>query len=194
LEEWEKRKGKEKMKRVSQIVVALSFAILCCGTLFASPINLITNGDFSGGLSDWSETNSCCYYVDGSGFREGAVNSNGMLSQTFTDTPGAILTVSFNYLGEDTSSYQYLSFDNPGADNVAGSYVAGITTYLPYQLTLGVATGLDTITFDGQNNPSYNTLDNVVVTETTVTPEPSSLFLLGTGLVGVLGAIRRKLA
>jgi len=179
------------MKRVPRSLLVFLFAALCCGTMFAN--NLVTNGDFSAGLTGWTETNSCCFYTDASGFHEGAVNQNGMLSQTFTDTPGESLTVSFNYAGEDVTSYQYLSFVNPGANNVPGSYVGGISAYQFYTLTLGVATGLDTITFDGQNNPSYNTLDNVVVTEAAAVPEPSILLLFGTGLAGVVGAFRRKL-
>jgi hypothetical protein len=37
-------------------------------------------------------------------------------------------------------------------------------------------------------------IDNISLTPNSVTPEPSSLLLLGTGLVGVAGMVRRKVA
>jgi hypothetical protein len=36
-------------------------------------------------------------------------------------------------------------------------------------------------------------LDSVVITNPSATPEPSSLMLLGTGVLGLAGAMRRKL-
>ena len=139
--------------------------------------NLISNGDFSLGLTDWSETDSCCYYVDGAGFHEGAVDTNGMLSQTFADPAGATLTVSYDF--GSNSGYQYVSFDGT---TVAGTLVSGASAYQAYTFTLGVGTGTDTITFNGQNNPSYNTLDYVSVV---ASPEASTWVMMVLGFAGL---------
>jgi hypothetical protein len=169
-------------------------AMLALAAMFScsaqAAVNLITNGDFSAGLAGWTETNSCCYGTDASGFHEGAINTNGMLSQTFSDPVGAQLTLTFNYSANDSSSYQYVTFDSV---TVAGSLVSGPSPYTAYTFALGAGTGSDTLIFNGRNNPSYNTLDNVSVT---AVPELSTwaLFLVGFAGLGFAGYRRNKVA
>jgi hypothetical protein len=154
--------------------------------------NLITNGDFSAGLTGWTETGSCCYYTDSSGFHEGAVGTNGMLSQTFSDPVGGDLTLSFYYSGEDpNTSYQYVTFDN---NLVAGSLVTGATPLTFYTFDLGPGTGSDTIVFNGRNDPSYNTLDNVSVTSSVPEASTWAMMMLGFAGLGFAGFRARRTA
>jgi hypothetical protein len=154
-------------------------------------VNLITNGDFSAGLTDWSVVGSNSYNVDANGYHEGAfAGATGYLSQTFADSAGAPLTLTFNYQGTDSSSFQYVQFDGT---TVAGSYVGGATSFSGYTFALGAGTGSDTITFVGQNQPSWNTLNNVSVT---AVPEISTwaMMLAGFSALGFASYRRNKVA
>lgn len=150
--------------------------------------NLIQNGDFSAGLNNWSLSNDCCWYIDGNGFRDGEVGDYSYLSQTFSDTAGGALTLDFDFWSDAGS--QFVLFNGVQVPN---SFV-GPENWTHYTFNLGLATGSDTITFRGRNDPSYNALTHVSVTESGAVPEPASwaLMLGGFGMVG--GALRSRKA
>ena len=52
-------------------------------------------------------------------------------------------------------------------------------------------TSFSTVTLSMSDAPSYNAVDNFSYGG--ATPEPSSIALLGSGLLGALGMLRRKL-
>jgi hypothetical protein len=76
-----------------------------------------------------------------------------------------------------------------GADSPLG----GGHPYIHYSFNLGLASGDYTLRFGEADNQNFFNMgvDNVEVVNNT--PEPASLALLGSGLLGIGGAVRRKL-
>jgi PEP-CTERM motif len=133
----------------------------------------------------------------------------GPLSTTVTGlTFGQTVSVSFYWAGGQQNQSHGVSTDDLevtlGGQEITTNTITdaskGDTPWVLDTLTFTVTshTGSETLSFlaDGHpdGEPSFVLLDGVSVSvPPSATPEPSSLILLGTGLAGIAGVLRRKL-
>jgi hypothetical protein len=189
------------MRQKALLVVAALVAVLLVGAPTAFATNLLTNGSFeTGDFSGWNQSGleevvNGSFYVysgaqDGRWYTVwGNVGSDGTLSQSFSDIAGQHYTFSFWFasVGDDPSDFS-ASWDGTQVYSATDPNTGGAWTLFQFD---EVGTGSDTISFAGRDDPNWMALDNVSVSPVT-TPEPSSLLLLGSGLLTVGGVIRRK--
>ena len=193
--------------RVKTLLVVVAMAVLVCApTAFAQ--NLLTNGGFeTGDFTGWTTGGNFEFtqVVSGpfgsySGAQEGnfyatlgPVGSDGTLSQSFATTAGASYTFSFwiAAVGDDPSDFSAF-WDGTQVYSATDPNTGGVYQQFSFTET---GTGNDTITFSFRDDPAYIALDNVSVSQTGTgsVPEPSSFLLLGSGVLGLAGVIRRKL-
>ncbi|HEY1929405.1 MAG TPA: PEPxxWA-CTERM sorting domain-containing protein [Caulobacteraceae bacterium] len=182
-------------------VIALGSAISGLA-LSAHAAQYIDNGSFeTGDFTGWTTSNLNATLVASAGFDGwpaegnffaalGNVGSDGVLSQTFVDTPGSTLLISF-YQGSDGGTPNDFSATFDGTPLLLlVNQTNQRPNYTHFTFT-ATATGSDTLSFNERNDPGYDALDNVTVTSM---PEPAAwaTMLLGIGLAG--GALRRRTA
>jgi hypothetical protein len=187
-------------------LLALAMVGSCAAS--ASAASIVINGDFqTGTFAGWSvntspdtnhpwtiANNGPNFFAStgcvGPECIQGNSTQEAWLSQVLPTVIGETYTLSFDY-SPVGGPYDELVVDfgsNQVADiiNVADSIVT-------YTYTVTALTNATQLQFLGRQDPSYNYLDNVsVTTNAAATPEPATFILVGSSMLGLAGAVKRR--
>jgi hypothetical protein len=184
---------------------ALAFVVLTVATVALAQVNngSFETGDFTGwtvsgdtgfvGVCDVSNCPGNFAPEDGNfAAYFGPVGDTATISQNIATTPGDSYALSF-YLANPiggTPNYFNVTF---GSSSFSFSNFGVAFGWQQFTLTT-VATSNETpLSFTFRNDPSYWFLDNVTVSQAGGTvPEPGTIVLFGTGILGIAGIARRK--
>ena len=195
-------KGKN-VKMFSFELLAIAAALIIVPA--ASATQIVGSIGVGGGNDVWSTT-GISFNNPNAIARDATGGFATILGASPATNPATINNVAFNFttpdsliftVGTGTATFKIngplnVSLDNSEFLNLSGTGVLTLTGYAPTLATFSL-TSTDSSSNMGQTGSSTYGFD-VVATPTTPTPEPSSLFLLGSGLLGFAGMFRRSQA
>ncbi len=187
--------------------VTLAVALLMLATsMFASTAQVMNGGFETGDFTDWTQFGDtsfngvCSVSTCPGGYPPyagtyaaffGPVGDTGGIYQDITTVPGQQYTISFYLALPEGGTPNFFSVQF-GTGSLSLTDFPGTFDYGLFQFT-DIATSTTTrLTFTFRDDPAYWFLDDVNVSTGGTTPEPGTLVLFASGILGVAGIARRK--